>query len=488
MSDLLSNPSLFRTQGFVNGEWVTSASGQTFDVKNPGNGTVLALIPEFDVAEVKEVISTAQTALEDFSAVTPRARAKLLRKWHDLVQENKSDLIKLVSLENGKALPDSEAEINYAASFLEWFAEEAPRIYGDTISVQNGNNRAYTVKQPIGVCAFITPWNFPAAMVTRKAGAAIAAGCSVVLKPAKETPLTALAFAHLAELAGIPKGIFNVVTSLQNTRKIGQEFCSNKTVKKLSFTGSTNIGKVLMQQSAVTLKKLSLELGGNAPFIVFEDADLDAAVAGLIGNKFRCTGQTCVCANRVFVQDAVYDEFAAKLVAKVKEFKVGYGLEADVTHGPLVNVAAVAKVSEHVQDAVAKGAKVLLGGEALTSLGETYYAPTILTDVTTEMLCSQEETFGPVAPLIRFSDEAEVIRQANDVDVGLASYFYTKDVQRAWRVAEKIEAGMVGVNSGAISDSAFPFGGVKESGFGREGSKYGLDEYLTLKSVTVALK
>lgn len=488
MTSILTNQSLFKTQAYVNGEWVSATSGKTFQVKNPGNGEILAEIPELDVPEVQNAIIHAKEGFEEFSNVSPRQRSKILRKWYDLVQENKSDLIKLVSLENGKAIPDSEAEINYAASFLEWFAEEAPRIYGDTISVQNPSNRVYTIKQPIGVCAFITPWNFPAAMVTRKAGAAIAAGCLVILKPAKETPLTALALAHLAELAGVPKGVFNVVTSLQNTRKIGLELCLNKTVKKLSFTGSTGIGKVLMQQSALTLKKLSLELGGNAPFIVFDDADVDAAVTGLIQNKFRCTGQTCVCANRVFVHESVHDEFARKLVDKVQEFKVGYGLDSSVTHGPLVNVAAVEKVNEHVKDAVDRGARVLLGGTALPEFGDTYFAPTVLTDVTTDLLCTQEETFGPVAPIIKFRDESEVVKLANQADVGLASYFYTSNVQRAYRVAEKIEAGMVGVNSGAISDSAFPFGGVKESGFGREGSKYGLDEYLVLKSVTVALK
>lgn len=488
MTSILTDQNLVRNKAFINGEWISAPSKKTFEVKDPGNGNIIASVPELDVPDVQRAVQHAKTAQETFAAVSGRERSRILRKWYDLVQQHKSDLIKLVSLENGKAIPDSEAEINYAASFLEWFAEEAPRVYGDTISVLNAQNRVYTIKQPIGVCAFITPWNFPAAMVTRKAGAAIAAGCLVILKPAKETPLTALALAHLAELAGVPKGVFNVVTSLQNTRKIGQELCLNRDIRKISFTGSTGIGKVLMQQSALTLKKLSLELGGNAPFIVFEDAEIDNAVKGLIQNKFRCTGQTCVCANRVFVHEAVHDEFVRKLTAKVEQFKVGYGLDPKVTHGPLVNVAAVEKVKEHVDDAVRKGAKIVLGGSTLPELGSTYYAPTVLTGVTTDMLCTQEETFGPVAPIIKFHDESEVVRMANEADVGLASYFYTSDLKRAYRVAEKIEAGMVGVNTGAISDSAFPFGGVKESGFGREGSKYGLDEYLVLKSVTVSLE
>lgn len=487
MSSVLANKDLFKVQAYIDGEWVSSKTGASFDVLDPGTGEKLASVPELEVDDVRRAVDVASAAFVDFKNTSPRARSQILRNWYNLVNENLEDLAKLVCLENGKALPDGIAEVKYAASFLEWFAEEAPRIYGDTISVQNRNNRAYTIRQPIGVCAFITPWNFPAAMVTRKVGAAIAAGCTVILKPAKETPLSAFAFAHLAELAGVPKGVINVVTSLVNTRKIGLELCLNKSIRKLSFTGSTGIGKVLMQQSSLTLKKLSLELGGNAPFIIFGDADIESAVDGLVLSKFRCTGQTCVCANRIFVHESIHDTFVSKLVEKVKAFSVGYGLDAATTHGPLVNAAAVKKVEEHVTDAKAKGAKVLIGGTALPALGPTFYAPTVLTNVTTDMICTQEETFGPVAPIIKFKDEADVINMANDADVGLASYFYTNDIKRAYRVAEAIEAGMVGVNAGAVSDSAFPFGGVKESGFGREGSKYGLDEYLILKSITVAL-
>ncbi|CUM67397.1 uncharacterized protein PRCAT00005091001 [Priceomyces carsonii] len=487
MTELLSNKDLLKTQGYINGTWISAPDGLTFEVINPGNGQVLAKVAELGPNEVKEAAIAASKSFESFKLFSPRSRSDLLKKWNEKILQNLDDLAKLISLENGKAFSDSLGEVKYAASYLEWYAEEAPRIYGDTISTLNPSNRTYTIRQPIGVCAFITPWNFPAAMITRKIGAAIAAGCSVIIKPGAETPLTALALAHLAELAGVPSGVVNVVTTQWNTRKVGLELCKNKLIKKLSFTGSTATGKTLMEQCSSSLKKLSLELGGNAPFIVFGDADLDCAIEGLIASKFRVSGQTCVCANRIFVHQSVYDDFVEKLVAYVKKFNVGYGLDSNVTHGPLIHQAALEKVDMHVSDAASKGAKILIGGQALSQFGSNYYSPTVLTEVTTEMLCTKEETFGPVAPIIRFNDDAEVINKANDTDVGLAGYFYTRDVSRAYRVAEALEVGMVGVNVGVISDSALPFGGVKESGFGREGSKYGIDEYLVVKAVTVGI-
>lgn len=487
MQKHLSDIKLFKTKGYIDGEWVDASNFDKFDVVDPGNGEIIAQVSELGVTEVKKAALAASHALNIFKKNTPRKRADLLRKWTNLMVKNSDDLAKLVCLENGKPYSEALGEVKYAASYLEWYAEEAPRIYGDTLSTQNANNRTYTIKEPIGVCGFITPWNFPLAMIARKVGAAIAAGCTVVIKPAGETPLSALAIAYLSELAGFPKGVINIVTSNVNTKSVGKELCQNKLIRKLSFTGSTETGKILMEQCSGSLKKLSLELGGNAPFIVFPDADISAAIEGILVCKYRGAGQTCVCANRIFVHESIYKEFSIRLVEEVKKFKIGYGLEEGVTLGPLIHQNALNKIQGHVRDAVSKGAQLLLGGNNLEHFGANYYAPTVLGGVTIEMLCSMEETFGPVASLIQFKSENEVIRMANECDVGLASYFYTKDLSRAYRVTEAIETGMVGINVGAISDCAFPFGGIKASGFGREGSKYGIDDYLTIKSVTIGI-
>ncbi|CUM55103.1 uncharacterized protein AC631_03449 [Debaryomyces fabryi] len=487
MQKHLSDNKLFKTMGYIDGEWVDASNSAKFDVIDPGNGDIIAHVSELGVAEVKKAALAATKALNIFKKNTPRKRAELLRKWTNLMIENSDDLAKLVCLENGKTYSEALGEVKYAASYLEWYAEEAPRIYGDTLSTQNANNRTYTIKEPIGVCGFITPWNFPLAMIARKVGAAIAAGCTVVIKPAGETPLSALAIAYLSEIVGFPKGVINIVTSNVNTKSVGKELCQNKLIRKLSFTGSTETGKLLMEQCSGSLKKLSLELGGNAPFIVFPDADIDSAIEGILVCKYRGAGQTCVCANRIFVHESIYEVFSTRLIEEVKKFKIGYSLEEGVTIGPLIHQNALNKVQSHVRDAVSKGAQLLLGGKILEKLGNNYYAPTVLGGVTIEMLCSMEETFGPVASLIQFKTEGEVIRMANECNVGLASYFYTKDLSCAYRVAESLETGMVGVNVGAISDCAFPFGGIKASGFGREGSKYGIDDYLTIKSVTVGI-
>lgn len=487
MQKYLSNNNLFNTEGYINGKWVSASDSVAFDVVNPGNGDIIAQVSELGVAEVRQAALAADNALASFRKIAPRKRADLLRKWNNLMIENSKDLAKLICLENGKTYNEALGEVKYAASYLEWYAEEAPRIYGDTLSTQNPSHRTYTIKEPIGVCGFITPWNFPSAMIVRKVGAAIAAGCTVVIKPAGETPLSALALAYLSELAGFPKGVINVITSSANTKIVGLELCQNRLIRKLSFTGSTETGKFLMKQCAASLKKLSLELGGNAPFIVFPDADIRSAIEGILVCKYRGAGQTCVCANRIFVHESICKEFSSRLVEEVKKFRIGYGLDINVTHGPLIHQNALMKVQSHVHDAVSKGAELLLGGKVLETLGSNYYAPTVLSGVTMEMLCSTEETFGPVASLIQFQDEKEVIKMANECNVGLASYFYTKDISRAYRVAEAIETGMVGINVGTISDSSFPFGGIKESGFGREGSKYGIDDYLTIKSVTVGI-
>ncbi|KAF2643331.1 putative succinate-semialdehyde dehydrogenase Uga2 [Massarina eburnea CBS 473.64] len=409
----------------------------------------------------------------------------MLRAWYQLVIDNADDLARLITWENGKPLADAKGEVTYAANFFEWFAEEAPRVYGQTIPASVAGNRVFTVKEPVGVCGLITPWNFPAAMITRKIGPALAAGCTVVAKSPGETPFTAAALAELAHRAGIPKGVVNFVTALENTPEVGETITSSKTVKKVSFTGSTGVGKLLMKQSADTLKKLSFELGGNAPFIVFDDADLDIAVAGAIASKFRSSGQTCVCANRIFVQSAIYDDFASKFAEKVEGFKVGSGYGEGVTHGPLIHDRAVSKVEAHVQDAVKNGGKVLIGGQKLPDLGTNFFQPTVIRDMTSSMALASEETFGPVAGLFKFETEADVVKLANDTDVGLAGYFFSKDVQRCYRVAEALQVGMVGVNTGLISDPAAPFGGVKESGFGREGSALGIDEYMVTKMVTL---
>ena len=478
----LKDPQLLRQQAYVNGGWVDADSKKRITVDNPADGSNVASVPDMGAAETKRAIEAAEAALPAWRALTAKERSVILRKWFDLMVAHADDLAALLTAEQGKPLAEAKGEILYGASFIEWFAEEAKRIYGDVIPSPTSDKRIVVIKQPIGVVAAITPWNFPNAMITRKAGPALAAGCTMVLKPASQTPLSALALAELGARAGIPKGVFNVVTG--NARAIGGEMTSNPTVKKITFTGSTEIGRVLMRQSADQIKKLGLELGGNAPFIVFDDADLEAAAAGAIVSKYRNNGQTCVCANRIYVQDSVYDAFAAKLAEKVKALKVARGTEPGAILGPLIDDAAVAKVEEHVADAVAKGAKVALGGKR-HALGGRFFEPTILTGVTKEMKVSNEETFGPVAPLFRFKDEADVIAQANDTEFGLASYFYARDLGRVWRVAEALEAGIVGVNTGLISTEVAPFGGVKQSGLGREGSKYGIDDFVQIKYISM---
>ena len=474
----LKDPKLFREQCYVDGAWLGADSGNTFAVDNPATGATLGSVPKMGAAEARRAIEAAERAWPAWRAKTAKERALLLRKWFDLMMANQDDLGLLLTTEQGKPLAEAKGEIAYGASFIEWFAEEGKRIYGDIIPQHQADKRILVLKQPIGVAAMITPWNFPNAMITRKAGPALAAGCTVVLKPAGATPFSALALAELAERAGIPKGVFNVITG--DSKAIGAELCTNPTVRKLSFTGSTEIGRVLMRQSAETVKKLSLELGGNAPFIVFDDADIDAAVEGAIASKYRNAGQTCVCANRIYVQDSVYDKFAAKLAEKVKGFTVGAGTEPGVVIGPLIDAQGLAKVEEHVADATGKGAKVMLGGKR-HSRGGLFFEPTILTGVTQAMRVSREETFGPVAPLFRFKTDAEAIAMANDTEFGLAGYFYARDLGRIWRVAEAMETGMVCVNSGILSTEIAPFGGVKQSGLGREGSKYGIEEYLEIK-------
>ena len=476
----LKDPKLFREQCYLDGAWTDADSGRTIAVDNPATGATIGSVPGMGAAETRRAIEAADRAWPAWRARTAKERALLLRKWFDLMMANQDDLGLLLTTEQGKPLAEAKGEIAYGASFIEWFAEEGKRIYGDVIPQHQSDKRILVLKQPIGVAAMITPWNFPNAMITRKAGPALAAGCTVVLKPAGATPFSALALAELAERAGIPKGVFNVITG--DSKAIGGELCANPTVRKLSFTGSTEIGRVLMRQSADTVKKLSLELGGNAPFIVFDDADIDAAVEGAIASKYRNAGQTCVCANRIYVQDSVYDKFAAKLAEKVKGFKVGAGNEPGVVIGPLIDAQGLAKVEEHVADATGKGAKVMLGGKR-HSRGGLFFEPTILTGVTQAMRVSREETFGPVAPLFRFKTDADAIAMANDTEFGLAGYFYARDMGRIWRVAEAMETGMVCVNSGILSNEIAPFGGIKQSGLGREGSKYGIDEYLEIKYV-----
>jgi succinate-semialdehyde dehydrogenase/glutarate-semialdehyde dehydrogenase len=474
----LSDMSLFRQQAFVDGAWIDADSGETIEVTNPANGEVLGTVPKLGAAETRRAIEAAERAWPAWRAKTGKERANIMRKWYDLMMANQEDLAVLMTLEQGKPLTESRGEIAYGASFVEWFAEEAKRVYGDTIPPHQADKRIVVIKQPIGVVAAITPWNFPNAMITRKCAPALAAGCPVVIKPATATPYSAFALAELAERAGLPKGILNVVTG--SSGAIGGELTANPIVRKLSFTGSTEVGKLLMQQCAETVKKVSLELGGNAPFVVFDDADLDAAVEGAIMSKFRNTGQTCVCANRILVQDSVYDAFAAKLATAVKALKVGHGLEEGVSQGPLIDRAALEKVEEHLADATGKGAKVMVGGNR-HERGGTFFQPTVLTEVTPEMKVTQEETFGPLAPLFRFKTEEEAIQLANDTEFGLASYFYARDLGRVWRVAEALESGIVGINTGIISTEVAPFGGVKESGIGREGSKYGMDDFLEIK-------
>jgi succinate-semialdehyde dehydrogenase/glutarate-semialdehyde dehydrogenase len=474
----LTDPKLFRQSCYVDGAWVNARAGATINVDNPATGEIVGTVPKFGAAETRDAIEAANRAFPEWRKKTAKDRAAVLRRWFELMIANTDDLAKLMTTEQGKPLVESRGEVAYAGAFLEWFGEEAKRIYGDTIPGHQPDKRIVVIKQPIGVAACITPWNFPLAMITRKAGPAIAAGCTVVLKPASQTPFSALALAELAERAGLPKGVFNVVTG--SASEIGGELTANPIVRKLSFTGSTEVGKVLMAQCAQTVKKISLELGGNAPFIVFDDADLDAAVEGAIASKYRNTGQTCVCVNRIYVQDGVYDAFARKLADSVKKLKPAPGLEPGATQGPLIDDKAVAKVEEHIKDAVEKGARVVVGGHR-HSLGGRFFEPTVLADVAPGALMAREETFGPVAPLFRFNTEEDAIAQANNTEFGLAAYFYGRDIGRVWRVAEGLESGMVGINTGLISTEVAPFGGVKESGLGREGSKYGIEEFLEIK-------
>ena len=474
----LKDPSLLRSSCYIDGEWVAADAGATITVTNPATGETVGTVPKMGQAETRRAIEAANAAWPAWRSLTAGARSKILRRWFELLLEHQDDLAVLMTSEQGKSLTEAKGEIGYAASFIEWFAEEGKRIYGDVIPGHQPDKRIVVTKEPIGVCAAITPWNFPSAMITRKAGPALAAGCTMVLKPASQTPLSALALAVLAERAGIPKGVFSVVTG--SAGEIGGELTANPIVRKLTFTGSTEIGIKLAAQCAPTIKKLSLELGGNAPFIVFDDADLDAAVEGALASKYRNSGQTCVCANRLLVQDGVYDAFAEKLAAAVAKLKVGNGLEAGTTQGPLIDMNAVEKVEEHIADALSKGARLMTGGKR-HALGHTFFEPTILADVTPAMKVAKEETFGPVAPLFRFTDEAEAIRMANDTEFGLAAYFYAAGMNRVWRVSAALEYGIVGINTGIISTEVAPFGGVKSSGLGREGSKYGIEDYLEIK-------
>ncbi len=479
----LNDPSLLDTRAYVNGTWLPAE--QTFSVTNPANGDQLAQVADLEVHSAVAAIEAAHAAQASWASLTGKARAQILRRWFDLMVANADDLATILTAEMGKPWHEAHAEVLYGAGYIEWFAEEAKRVYGDIVPGHHPDKRLLVLKQPVGVVGAITPWNFPNAMIARKAAPALAVGCTFLVRPAEQTPLSALAMAMLADRAGVPPGVFNVLPS-SDPVGLGQELCSNPKVAKISFTGSTRVGKILMRQCSDTIKKLSLELGGNAPFIVFDDGDVDAAVEGAMIAKFRNGGQTCVCANRFLVQRGIYDEFAHKLAAKVQCLSLGDGFEQGVTIGPLIDEAAVAKVETHVVDAVRKGARILEGGRR-SDLGGTFYAPTVLTDATSEMLISSEETFGPVAPLFRFETEAEVISMANDTEFGLAAYFYSRDLPRVWRVAEALECGMAGINTGLISTEVAPFGGIKQSGTGREGSKYGCDDYLNIKYLCVAV-
>ena len=475
----LADTGLLRTQAYVNGTWTDHAS--RFDVHNPADGAVIASVPNLGPEAAQAALNAAQATFPAWSAKTGKERAAVLRKWFDLIVANADDLGLLMTAEQGKPVAEAKGEVIYGASFIEWFAEEAKRVNGDVLASPWTDRRIVTLKQPVGVCAAITPWNFPIAMITRKIAPALAAGCTIVIKPAEQTPLSALALAELAHRAGIPAGVINVLTAdSEQSIAIGKLLCSSTVVRHISFTGSTPVGRILMAQSAPTIKKLALELGGHAPFIVFEDADIDAAVEGALISKYRNAGQTCVCTNRFYVHDSVYDEFVKKLSAGANKIKVGNGFEAGVQQGPLIDDQAIAKVEEHVSDAIAKGAKLEAGGSA-HALGGLFYQPTVLSNVSTDMKIMVEETFGPVAAVVRFHTEQEVIAAANDTDFGLASYFYSRDIGRVWRVAEQLDYGMVGINTGVISNEVAPFGGVKQSGLGREGSKYGIDEYLEIK-------
>ena len=473
----METDSLIRTQSYVNGAWVSAASAETFDVTNPATGEVLAAVTDMGQADVRSAIEAAHAAWPAYRDLTAKERSALLRNWFDLIVAHKEELARLMTMECGKVLAESRGEVDYGASFIEWFAEEAKRTYGDVIPATTKDKRLVVIKQSIGVVAAITPWNFPLAMITRKVGPALAAGSPVIVKPPSETPLTALAIAYLAEKAGFPPGVYNTVTTAKNS-EVGLELCENSKVRKLSFTGSTATGKLLMRQCAANLKKISLELGGNAPFIVFDDADIDAAVKGAMASKFRNNGQTCVCVNRLYVQDGVYDAFVGKLSEAVAALRVGNGLDADAQMGPLINEKGLDKVKQHLDDALAKGAEIAVGGQPMDGL---FFQPTVLTGITPDMIIAREEVFGPVAPIARFTTEQEVIQLANDTPYGLAAYFYSRDIARCWRVAEALEYGMVGINEGMISTEVAPFGGIKESGIGREGSKYGMDYFMELK-------
>ncbi|HEY0824301.1 MAG TPA: NAD-dependent succinate-semialdehyde dehydrogenase [Ramlibacter sp.] len=478
---LLKDPTLLKTEALIDGQWVKGAS--RFTVHDPANGAKLADVPNLGVNEAEQAIAAANAAWPAWRARTAKERSIILRKWYDLLMANQEDLGRIMTAEQGKPFPEAKGEVAYGASFVEWFAEEAKRVNGETLPQFDNNRRLLVIRQPIGVCAAITPWNFPLAMITRKVAPALAAGCPVVIKPAELTPLTALAAAELAVRAGIPAGVLNMLTADgPNSIAIGKVFCASDVVRHISFTGSTEVGRILMQQSAPTVKKLSLELGGNAPFIVFDDADVDSAVEGAIASKYRNAGQTCVCANRIYVQDGVYDQFVQKFAAKVKTMKVGNGFEEGVVQGPLIEDAAVEKVQRHLQDAVSKGAKIVTGGQKLQG---QFFQPTVVADDTGDMLCAREETFGPLAPIFRFKSEQEAVDAANNTEFGLASYFYSRDVGRIFRVSEALEYGMVGINVGIIATEHVPFGGVKQSGLGREGSSHGMDEYVEMKYLCV---
>ncbi len=479
----LNDPTLLRQQCYVDGDWRNARSGDVIEVTDPATGDIIATVPDCGATETREAIVAAERALPAWRAVTAKARATILRRFADLMIEHSDDLAKILTLEQGKPLTEAAGEIAYAASFMEWFGEEAKRVYGDTIPGHAEDRRIVVMKQPVGVIASITPWNFPSAMITRKIGPALAVGCTAVCKPASQTPLSALVLGEIGERAGLPAGVLNVLTG--SASAIGGELTGNPVVRKVTFTGSTEVGKVLLAQCAGTVKKVSMELGGNAPFIVFDDADLDAAVDGAMASKYRNTGQTCVCANRMLVHDDVYDEFAGKLADAVSKLNVGHGATDNVHQGPLIDIAAVEKVEEHIADAVAQGAEVAVGGQR-HALGGTFFEPTVITGVTREMKVASEETFGPLAPLFRFSSEEEAIAMANDTEFGLAAYFYTRDLGRSLRVAEALEYGIVGLNTGIISTEVAPFGGVKESGMGREGSRYGVDDYLEIKYLCIA--
>ncbi|MBM1169717.1 NAD-dependent succinate-semialdehyde dehydrogenase [Microvirga arabica] len=480
----LKDASLLVDRAYVAGEWVGASKGRTFAVTDPFDGAVILELPDLDVEATRRAIDTAHTVQKDWAKRTAKERSQILRRWYDLIVDNADDLALILTTEQGKPLPEAKGEVISNAAYIEWFAEEAKRIDGDIIPGASPSQRILVLKQPVGVCAAITPWNFPNGMITRKVGPALAAGCTMVLKPAAQTPLSALALAVLAERAGVPKGAFSVITTT-DAKPVGEEFCHNPKVAKITFTGSTNVGRWLMREAGDSIKRLSLELGGNAPFIVFDDADLDAAVEGALASKFRNAGQTCVCANRIYVQESVAEAFSAKLADKAKALKLGRGTEAGVAMGPLIDERAVAKMEEHVQDALAKGGQVLVGGKR-SDLGSTFFEPTVMTGITQAMKVTKEETFAPLAPIITFKDEAEVIGMANATEFGLASYFYARDMARVWRVAEALESGMVGVNTPALANEMAPFGGVKQSGLGREGSKYGIEGFLEIKYINLA--